>query len=350
MGYNPRHLRPESKGMNRHQQSKLFLGLLAGVATSLVTIWLQRGRAVRAGLADRISESTQQNLRQLGVAAESRFIIVNGLRLHVVEAGPIDGPLVVLLHGFPENWYLWRRQIAPLAQAGYRVIVPDQRGYNLSDKPAGIHNYRLEALVADIRELIQAYGRERASVVGHDWGGGVAWQLAIEHPEIVEKLIILNAPHPAAFRRELRENPAQQQKSWYVAAFQVPWLPEILLGQSPLSTVNLFFRRGAVNQDAYSSYDLHSLAISLSQPGALTAMLNWYRAAVRRPPAITTPIETPTLLIWSEDDVALGRSLTYGLDQWVRNLRIHYLSHCGHQTPCEAPAEVNAQLLEFMAK
>jgi pimeloyl-ACP methyl ester carboxylesterase len=186
-------------------------------------------------------------------------------------------------------------------------------------------------------------------VVGHDLGGTVAWQLAMTQPGVIEQLIIINSPHPAAFRREIRENPAQQQKSWYMAAFQLPWLPEIVLGQAPLATANFFFRRGAVNQDAYSSYDLHSLAISLAQPGALTAMLNWYRAFLRNATSNTPLIETPTLLLWSEDDVALGRSLTYGLDQWVKNLQIHYLPHCGHWALSEAPDEVNAQLLEFIA-
>ncbi len=257
--------------------------------------------------------------------------------------------LVVLLHGFPENWGTWRRTIAPLVEAGYRVIVPDQRGYNLSDKPDGVHNYRLDALASDVRELIRSYEREQAVVVGHDWGGVVAWRLAMDYPDMVEKLVVLNAPHPATYLREIRENPAQQQKSWYVGFFQIPWLPELLIGQSPMSSANLFFRKGAVNQEAYSSYDLHGLAVSMSQPGALTAMLNWYRASFRDRSALhAKKIDAPTLLIWAEDDVALGKSLTYGLDQWVTQLQIHYVANCGHWVQNEAPDEVNAQLLEFL--
>ena len=335
--------------MSHCRQRQLFWGIAAGAAASLGAIWLRRGQVTRAGLADQIEDVTRQTIQQLGVAAESRFISVNGLQLHTVIAGPRDGKLIVLLHGFPENWAAWRRSIKPLVDAGYRVVVPDQRGYNLSDKPDGIHNYRLDALASDVRELIRSFERDRAIIVGHDWGGSVAWQLAMDHPEVVEKLIIINASHPAAFRREIRENPAQQQKSWYMAAFQLPWLPELLLGQSPLATTDLFFRKGAVNQEAYSSYDLHGLAVSMSQPGALTAMLNWYRAPLRNwSSSQTRQIDTPTLLIWAEQDIALGKSLTYGLDQWVTHLKIHYIPNCGHWVQNEAPDEVNAQLLEFI--
>ncbi len=335
--------------MSQRRQRQLLLGIVAGAAASLGAIWVRRGQTTRASLAARIEEVTRQNVQQLGVAAESRFINVNGLQLHTVIAGPRDGKLVVLLHGFPENWYTWRNQIKPLVDAGYRVAVPDQRGYNLSAKPVGVHNYRLDALASDVRELIRSFEREQAIVVGHDSGGGVAWQLAMDYPEVVEKLIIINAPHLAAFRREIRENPAQQQKSWYMAAFQLPWLPELLLGQSPLATADLFCRKGAVNQEAYSSYDLHGLAVSMSQPGALTAMLNWYRAVFRDWSSLQArQIDTPTLLIWAEQDIALGKSLTYGLDQWVTHLKIHYISDCGHWVQNEAPDEVNAQLLEFI--
>jgi pimeloyl-ACP methyl ester carboxylesterase len=335
--------------MSQSHQRQLLLGIAVGAVASLFTIWVRRGRATRAGLANRIEEVTLRNVEQLGVAAESRFISVNGLQLHTITAGPRDGKLIVLLHGFPENWGTWRHSIKPLVDAGYRVAVPDQRGYNLSDKPDGIHNYRLDALASDVRELIRSFERDQAIIVGHDWGGSVAWQLAMDYPEVVEKMIIVNAPHPAAFRREIRENPAQQQKSWYMAAFQLPWLPELLLGQSPLASADLFFRKGAVNQEAYSSYDLHGLAVSMSQPGALTAMLNWYRAPLRNwSSSQTRQIDTPTLLIWAEQDVALGKSLTYGLDQWVTDLKIHYIANCGHWAQNEAPDEVNAQILGFL--
>lgn len=335
--------------MRRFPSMGFFTGLTLGTALGGGVLWLKQGQASRAALADRVEAVTQQALSQLGVPAESRYISVNGLQLHTVIAGPPDGKLVVLLHGFPENWYTWRKQIKPLVEAGYRVVVPDQRGYNLSDKPLGIHPYRTDALAADIRELVRTFEREQAIIVGHDWGGMVAWRLAMEYPDLVEKLIILNAAHPHAFRRELRENPAQQRKSWYMFAFQLPWLPETLIGQSPMSSVNLFFRRNAVNQDAFSSYDLHAMATMLSQPGALTAMLNWYRAAFQRSDSRpSTPVTAPTLIVWGEDDAALGKSLTYGLEAWVPNLKIHYIPNCGHWVQNEAPDEVNTQVLEFI--
>jgi epoxide hydrolase 4 len=337
--------------MSRLRNFLLPFGLAAGATAGLTTWWIQQGRANRSGLTNNTEELTWQALRQLNIAAEARYIAVNGLELHTIVAGPPDGPLVVLLHGFPENWYTWRNQIKPLVAAGYRVVVPDQRGYNLSDKPQGIHNYRLGALSADIVELIRSFGREKAIVVGHDWGGMVAWHLAMHHPEVVKRLIVLNAPHPVAYLRELRSNPAQQRKSWYVGFFQIPVLPEELLGYDPIESARFFFRRTAINQEAFSSFDLHVMATAIAQPGALTSMINWYRAIVRdrSPLENPRPIETPTLLIWAEDDVALGRSLTYGLEPWVSHLKIHTISHCGHWVQNEAPAEVNKQLLTFLA-
>ncbi len=336
--------------MSRLRNFLIPFSLAAGTTALLTAWWIRQGRANRSALAENSDEVTWQALRQLGVGAESRYITVNGLELHTIVAGPLDGPLVVLLHGFPECWYTWRNQIAPLVKAGCRVVVPDQRGYNLSDKPTGIHNYRVEALAADIKELIHACEREKAIVIGHDWGGVVAWHLAMHHPEVVEKLIVLNGPHPAAYQRELRDNPAQQQKSWYVFFFQTPWLPEELIGHDPIESARLFFRASAVNQEAFSSYDLHVMATALAQPAALPSMLNWYRAAARYPASFGNVRSTsvPTLLLWAEEDRALGKSLTYGLDQWVNDLKVHYIPNCGHWVQNEAPEEVNTQLLEFM--
>ena len=324
--------------------------MLGGAA--LTAVWLRQGQLNRSGLVSNAAELNWQALRQLGVAAESRYIPVNGLELHAVLAGPLDGPLVLLLHGFPENWYTWRHQIAALARAGYRVVAPDQRGYNLSDKPEGVHHYRIEALAADVAELIRAVGREKAIVAGHDWGGVVAWALAMHHPEVVEKLIVMNAPHPAAYLREIRQNPAQQRKSWYIGFFQLPVLPEMLLGHDPLEMTGRLFRATAVNSNAFSSFELHVMATALAQPQALNCMINWYRALVRYGAWQNSlrNIAAPTLLIWAEDDVALGKSLTYGLEQWVGNLRLHFIPQCGHWVQNEAAQEVNAALLAFLAE
>jgi hypothetical protein len=165
----------------------------------------------------------------LPVGAESLRLAANGITLHAVAAGPVDGPLVILLHGFPEFWYGWRQQIAPLAASGLRVVAPDQRGYNLSDKAAGIAAYRLDALADDLLGLAEALGRERFAVVGHDWGAAVAWHLASRNPERVTRAAMLNAPHPATLRRYARAHPSQALKSWYIPYFQLPLLPELSL-------------------------------------------------------------------------------------------------------------------------
>ena len=336
--------------MARWRNFLIPFSLAAGAAAFLTAWWIQRGRANRSALASNTEALTWQALRQLDVAAEARFIAVNGLELHTIVAGPLDGPLAVLLHGFPECWYAWRKQIKPLVEAGYRVVVPDQRGYNLSDKPRGIHNYRLEALSADVVELIRSLGHEKAIVVGHDLGGMVSWHLAMHHPQVVEKLIVMNAPYPAAFLRELRSNPAQRRKSWYMGFFQLPIVPEELFGHDPIESARRIFRQNTINQDAFSSFDLHVMATALAQPNALTSMLNWYRAAARGRSALENlrPIEQPTLLMWAEDDAVLGRSLTYGLEPWFSNLKIHTIPHCGHWMQNEAPREVNEELLAFL--
>jgi epoxide hydrolase 4 len=336
--------------MSRWRNFFFPFSLMAGATALLTAEWIRQGRVNRSALANNTEELTWQALRQLNVAAETRMIAVNGLELHTIIAGPLDGPLVILLHGFPECWYTWRKQIKPLAEAGYRVVVPDQRGYNLSDKPQGIHHYRLEALSADVVELIRSFEREQAIVVGHDWGGMVAWHLAMHHPAVVEKLIVMNAPHPAAYLREIRSNPAQQRKSWYVGFFQLPIVPEETIGHDPIESARFFFRRGAINQEAFSSFDLHVMATALAQPDALTGMINWYRAIVRDRSTLNNlrPIDLPTLLIWAEDDVALGRSLTYGLEPWLSNMKLHTIRQCGHWVQNEAPEEVNKQLLAFL--
>jgi pimeloyl-ACP methyl ester carboxylesterase len=264
-------------------------------------------------------------------------------------AGPEDGPLAILLHGFPECWYSWRHQIPALVEAGYRVVVPDQRGYNLSDKPGDVQAYQIDRLTADVVGLMRALGRSQATIVGHDWGGLVAWRLAMDQPAAVDKLVVLNAPHPVAFAKALRDDPAQRRRSWYMFAFQLPWLPEALLSLAPRLTARLLLRGTAVRREAFSDDDLEIMASALAQPGAAQAMIHWYRAAFRFQPAKkASTIETPTLLIWGEDDIALGKTLTYGLARWVPDLRLQYVPHCGHWVQNEAPCEVNREILSFI--
>jgi pimeloyl-ACP methyl ester carboxylesterase len=330
-----------------HRSNGCWLSL--GVGSSVTAILLWKSRKRRQALARRAHRLTREALTSLGVRAETAYLRGDGIQLHTVLAGPEDGPLAVLLHGFPECWYSWRHQIPALARAGYRVVVPDQRGYNLSDKPKGVHRYRVDHLTADILALIRALGRERAIIVGHDWGGVAAWRLAMDCPEVVEKLVVMNAPHPVALAKALRDDGSQRLRSWYMFMFQLPWLPEALLTLSPMASARLFFRRTAVRPEAFSDDDLAVMAAALAQPGAMACMIHWYRAAFRYQPAKrAVPVQAPTLLIWAEDDVALGRALTLGLERRVPDLRIHYVPRCGHWVQNEAPEEVNEQVKAFL--
>ena len=207
-------------------------------------------------------------------------IATNGINLHVAEAGPEDGPLVILLHGFPEFWYGWRHQIGPLASLGYRVIAPDQRGYNTSDKPPGVGSYALDKLSDDVVGLIDALGRDRARVIGHDWGGVVAWASILRHPSRFDRAVILNAPHPDAFFRELKGNLGQWLKSWYTFFFQIPWLPEAALRRHDFAMLVDGLRRSS-RDGTFSPEDIERYRQAWSEPAALNSMIHWYRAAFR---------------------------------------------------------------------
>ena len=279
------------------------------------------------------------------------FITTNGVRLHVVSSGKSDGPLVVLLHGFPEHWRSWQHQIPVLADAGYYVVAPDQRGYNLSDKPPRVRDYSLDELTRDIDGLIAAAQRRDAIIIGHDWGGAVAYRFAMDYPARTRKLVVMNAPHPITMARELKTF-SQARKSWYIGYFQIPWLPETVFKLAPDYWARVFFRGAAVNKQAFSDEDLRSMAQAGAQPGAMRAMINWYRAIVRYPPkSPEKKIAAPTLIIWAEDDVALGKRLTVGMEPWFSlDFRIEYIPHCGHWVQNEAADRVNQLLLEFLAK
>jgi pimeloyl-ACP methyl ester carboxylesterase len=278
---------------------------------------------------------------------EHRRTAVNGLGLHYVEAGA--GPPVVLLHGFPEFWYSWRHQLPALAAAGFRALAPDLRGYNESDRPAGPRNYRLGLLVEDVAGLISQLGG-RAAVVGHDWGGVLAWELAMRRPEVVGRLVVLNAPHPAAFRREL-SNPVQWLRSWYVLFFQLPWLPEWLLGAGDYALLERALRRQPARPDAFTPEDVRRYKEALGRPGARTAALNYYRALFRYPRELSRPVRrvtAPTLLIWGERDAYLGSGLSRGLGRWVSDLRVERLPGASHWVQNDDPARVNRLLIEFL--
>jgi pimeloyl-ACP methyl ester carboxylesterase len=279
-----------------------------------------------------------------------RQVNLGRVRLHCVEAGA--GPLVLLLHGFPEFWYSWRHQLPALAAAGYHAVAPDLPGYNLSSKPRGVRSYRVEALVEDLVGLIRAFGQEKAFVAGHDWGGVLAWHLAAYHPRCVRRLAILNAPHPAAYFRELGSTD-QLLKSWYVFFFQLPLLPELFLRRRNLAFLDEKLRREPSRPAAFTDSDVGLYKEALRRPGALTAALNYYRAALRRgwrrDPRLEQPLRLPSVVIWGERDAYLSPRLLDGLDRWVPEVRIERLPGISHWVQNDAPEQVNRLLLEFLA-
>jgi pimeloyl-ACP methyl ester carboxylesterase len=278
-------------------------------------------------------------------SAESTRRSVNGVELHAVTAGDPDDPLVVLLHGFPDFWYGWREQIPALVDAGYRVVVPDQRGYNLSEKPDGLDAYRRSRLSGDVAALIESESRESAHVVGHDWGAIVAWDLALRHPRFVDRLGIVNVPHPTVMLRTIKTNPQQMARSWYAAFFQLPRLPEWALGRDDAEGIVRVLEASS-NAGAFTETDLDRYRYAFRRDGAIRGAVNWYRALVRYrddPPRET--VDPPTLVVWGEDDAALlpemaTKSLSYCTDGRLE--RIPWASHWVH---LEEPERVNDLLV-----
>lgn len=280
-----------------------------------------------------------------------REIVTNGVRLHVVEAGPPDGEPLVLLHGFPEFWYSWQKQIPYFADRGYRVIVPDQRGYGASDRPAGLSAYRLDALAADVVGLIDAVGAERACVVGHDWGGGVALWTAFRHPARVRRLVVLNCPHWRAMERALRRSWAQRRKSWYMAFFQLPWLPEWLARRNDFRMLADALVRTS-RPGTFTEADLAEYRRAWARPGVLTGMINWYRAVVQRPPHFPADsrIRVPTLVLWGSRDAFLNRELAQGTVEQCDAGELVTLDDATHWLHHEQPDRVNERIDAFLRR
>ena len=274
---------------------------------------------------------------------------LDNVRLHYVEAG--TGPLVVLLHGFPEFWYGWRHQIPALAAAGFRVVAPDLRGYNLSDKPQALGSYRIGNLVEDVRGLVLSLGAPAAHIVGHDWGGVIAFQVAMRESAVVNRLVVLNAPHPALVRRE-RWNLAQMARFWYAAFFQLPRLPERILRARDFAIVRRLFRENPSRRDAFTAMDIERYVEALAQPGALTGMLNYYRAMRRRSARDGRPrkrtIDAPTLVIWGDRDSVLGPWFAEGLEGYIPNVRVTHFPSASHWVQHDEPERVSAEIVEFL--
>lgn len=279
-------------------------------------------------------------------------IEANGINFHYVTAG--EGPLVLMLHGFPEFWYSWRHQI-PLLAKKYKVVVPDMRGYNETDKPRGVKNYSLDVLIEDVRCLAEKLkgSDEKFILMAHDWGGVIAWEFAHKHPDMLEKLIILNAPHLTIYNKHIRR-PRQLLSSYYIFLFQIPGLAEFGLSRRGNMGVARLLKTTAVNKDAFSDEDLDAFREAFNKPYALTSAINYYRALFRggRQMMKNRPknrIPCSTLVIWGEQDVALTKELTYDMNKFVSgDFDIKYIPESGHWVQQEAAETVNSYLKEFL--
>ncbi|PSL42743.1 pimeloyl-ACP methyl ester carboxylesterase [Salsuginibacillus halophilus] len=281
---------------------------------------------------------------------ETRFIETEGATLHTVLAGPEKGELVVLLHGFPEFWYGWRRQIQALAAAGYRVAVPDQRGYNLSSKPQDVESYDTALLADDVAELIQALGYEKAAaVIGHDWGGAVGWYLAITRPEVMRMFIPINIPHPGVMPVSSLKNPTQLLKSSYMAFFQIPAIPEKAMQAGEFTYMMDGLKRTS-QPGAFHDEELRAYERAWSQPGALTGMLNWYRAMRTGTMAHIAgeAVDIPVRMLWGIGDQFLSTTLAKDSLKLCRDEEAVFIGEATHWVLHEQPALVNDWILHWL--
>lgn len=277
------------------------------------------------------------------------FINTNGVRLHAIQAGPQDGRLVILLHGFPEFWWGWKNQIGPLAEAGYCVLAPDLRGYNLSDKPKGLDAYRLDVVARDVLGIIDGLGRSKATLVGHDWGGVASWVLATLFPQRVEKLAVLNAPYLSAGFRAVLRDPSQVLRSAYIFFFQIPGLPEVMLRNNDWELLVRGMRRSS-RPGAFTEEDFERYRQAWWQKDAMTSMLNYYRAIMRR--SFELPQQhrffMPILMLWGVKDVALSRATAELSIAQCEQGELVYFEEASHWLHHEQPESVNERLLRFL--
>jgi pimeloyl-ACP methyl ester carboxylesterase len=292
-----------------------------------------------------MTASLPRSLADSGVRLQ--YLEVGDVRLHVAVAGEPGRPVVVLLHGFPEFWWSWRHQLPALAAQGFHVVAPDLRGFNLSDRPPRVRDYRLPLLEADVAGLVHALGATRAVVVGHDWGGAIAWSLAQHRPELVERLVILNAPHPQHFLAVALRHPAQLVRSAYMLFFQLPRLPEWALARNDFHLL-----RQTLQREGFEPGDIEPFVQAARQGGGLRGGLAYYRAAARgllrgsRRPA--RPIAAPTLIIWGTHDRYLLEALAHPDPRLVPRARVELLPHASHWVQQQEPARVNQLLIDFL--
>jgi pimeloyl-ACP methyl ester carboxylesterase len=281
----------------------------------------------------------------------TEFVDANGLRFEVDKCGDADR-LALCLHGFPELNTSWRYQLPMLAALGYEAWAPNLRGYGNTSRPLGVASYHIDRLMEDVAALIDVAGKRSVVMIAHDWGAIIAWQFAIEKRRELEKLIICNVPHPGPFSEVMRQGFAQIRKSWYILFFQIPRLPEFLLGLRGARAIGELFQKTSADPAMFPPEVTEIYRRNASQPGALTAMINYYRALLRARKEIAARampiIDVPTLMIWGEEDIALTRESTLGTEQYVRDFDIRYLPGVSHWVQQEAPVQVNAMIQAFL--
>ncbi|MDQ4140720.1 MAG: alpha/beta hydrolase [Bacteroidota bacterium] len=272
---------------------------------------------------------------------------VNGVSLHTYEAGTPGKPIILFLHGFPEIGQAWYRQLDFFADQGFHAVAPDQRGYNQSSKPPGVKAYTLKQLTADIAALIRQFTTGKVYLAGHDWGGAVAWDIALHYPELIQKLIILNMPHPVIMHEHLLRNPKQRRRSLYAGFFQLPLLPELLCRAFNYKSLENSMVKTAL-PNTFSSEQIALYKTAWQQPGALTAMLNWYRAYKYNPVTTTSPITIPTLLIWGKKDTFLKAEMAQPSINKCQQGQLKFIEDATHWLHHEKPDLVNQLILEFI--
>lgn len=279
------------------------------------------------------------------------FVKVNGIRMHYVTMG--DGHLIVLLHGFPEFWYSWRHQIPTLSRQ-FKVVAPDLRGYGETEKPVKIDAYKIEKIVKDIVELVHGLGYEKATIAGHDWGGIISWSIAMMAPDVVEKLIVMNAPHPGVYSKHMTKNIKQMLRSWYVFFFLIKGLPELILGSNNYKALKSSLLMSSVRKEVFTDKDIETY-VSSWKSGGVSGGINYYRANLglrywSNSKVVSFPkIRAPVRQIWAEDDVFLGKELTKNTKEFIdAPYRLHLIPNCGHWLQQEASDEVNAVMIKFL--
>jgi len=285
---------------------------------------------------------------------EHRYIKLKEVKLHYVEKGDHNKPLMIFVHGFPEFWFSWRHQIREFSR-DYWVVAIDQRGYGDSDKPQGKSHYKIEKMVGDLKELIPALGRTKCHMVAHDWGGAIAFAFALQHHNMLDSLTILNAPHPFALSKLLKSDVRQIIMSWYMFFYQLPYFPELLLRGNDLEAFEREFRSGKFGKKAFTDEDIEAFKYTFCKPGALTPPINYYRSmdlsgrSYAKSQVVPQPkLPVPTLIVWGTGDVYLSKKLPVTSAEFIERCQVKFIEGASHWVQQDAPQEVNKHLRQFL--